>query len=233
MNIAIIIAGGVGSRFGADIPKQFVEVEGKPIIEYTLKIFQEAESIDRIIVVCVAGWEDFTLNLKKKYNFTKVVNVVSGGSTRFYSIVNGLNAINKEINATDIIVFHDAVRPCIDKMILESSIDIASKYGAALAVAPCFDTMFVSKDGESIDSVYPREKLFKGQTPESMQYGVAMATYQYAVKNKLYIDSPTSLLIELKKLVGLSKGSQSNIKVTTKEDIIIFKTMLKNMENNK
>lgn len=98
--------------------------------------------------------------------------------------------------------------------------------------ARCFDTMFISDDGDTIKGIYPREKLFKGQTPETMRYNIALESYQYAKVNGLKIDSPSSLLLQLNKPVGLSQGSQENIKITTQEDIILLKYMLDRMEKN-
>lgn len=228
MNVAVIIAGGVGSRFGANIPKQFVEVNGKPIIEYTLKVFQNAKFINKIVVVCISGWIDYISNIKEKCDLTKLTGIIVGGETRFYSILKGITFLEPELESDDIVILHDAVRPCVTCEMLKQSISVASKFGASLSVAPCFDTMFVSNTGLSVDKVYPREKLFKGQTPESMKYGVAFKSYKYAEKKGIYIDSPTALLMQLGVPVGLAIGNQSNIKITTPEDIDIFRTILEN-----
>lgn len=227
MNIALIIAGGVGNRFGADIPKQFVEVEHKPIMAYTLETFEQTMEIDSIVVVCVASWESYIERLKNKFGFNKVVSIITGGNSRFESIKKGLDEANKFTEAgDDIIIIHDAVRPCVTSDQINSSILVAREQGAALALAPCFDTMFVSEDGNIIDGVYPREKLFRGQTPESICISLANEVYNIAIDEGYCIDSPTQLLLHYNKPVGKSLGSSNNLKITTQEDIMLFKTIL-------
>lgn len=229
MNIAIIIAGGVGSRFGADIPKQFVEVNHKPIMAYTLETFEQSMEIDAIIVVCVASWEDYIDRLRNKFGITKLVSIITGGNSRFESIKKGIDESNKfSTIANDILIIHDAVRPCVTSDQISSSIYITRENGAALAVAPCFDTMFISEDGNMINGVYPREKLFRGQTPESMRLSIANMFYNKALEDNNHIDSPTNLLMYYEQPVGKSLGSSNNLKITTQEDIMLFKTILSN-----
>lgn len=226
MNIVLLIAGGVGSRFGANIPKQFVEINNKPIIAYTLETFQKAIEIDLIVVVSVAGWEDYIERLKNNFAITKLMHIITGGNSRFESIYKGLISLADIANESDLVLIHDAVRPCVTTNQINSSLRVAKIQGAALAVASCYDTMFVSRDGIIIDKVFPREELFKGQTPESIQYGIAYSAYREADQKGLYIDSPTSLLLKLNIPVGLSLGSQENLKITTMEDIALFKTII-------
>ena len=226
MNIVLLIAGGVGSRFGANIPKQFVEINNKPIIAYTLETFQKAIEIDQIVVVSVAGWEDYIERLKNNFAITKLMHIITGGDSRFESIYKGLISLADIANESDLVLIHDAVRPCVTTNQINSSLRVAKIQGAALAVASCYDTMFVSRDGIIIDKVFPREELFKGQTPESIQYGIAYSAYREADQKGLYIDSPTSLLLNLNIPVGLSLGSQENLKITTMEDIALFKTII-------
>ncbi|MCI6406538.1 IspD/TarI family cytidylyltransferase [Veillonella caviae] len=231
MNIVLLIAGGVGSRFGANIPKQFVEINNKPIIAYTLETFQKAIEIDQIIVVSVAGWEDYIERLKDTFSITKLTHIITGGSSRFESIYKGLTSLEDIADKSDLILIHDAVRPCVTTNQINSSLRVAKVQGAALAVASCYDTMFVSRNGTIIDDVFPREELFKGQTPESIQYGIAYNAYKEAEQKGLYIDSPTSLLLKLNIPVGLSLGSQENLKITTMEDIALFKTIIEDGGN--
>lgn len=226
MNIVLLIAGGVGSRFGANIPKQFVEINNKPIIAYTLETFQKAIEIDQIVVVSVAGWEDYIERLKNNFAITKLMHIITGGDSRFESIYKGLISLADIANESDLVLIHDAVRPCVTTNQINSSLRVAKIQGAALAVASCYDTMFVSRDGIIINKVFPREELFKGQTPESIQYGIAYSAYREADQKGLYIDSPTSLLLKLNIPVGLSLGSQENLKITTMEDIALFKTII-------
>lgn len=226
MNKALVIAGGRGNRFGAEIPKQFVEVNGKPIILYTLETLQDSPDVDSISIVCVSGWESYVKSIAEKNHVSKMEKIITGGDTRFESVYNGMISYQGGAQEDDLILIHDAVRACIDQDIIHDSFLQAERYGAALAVAPCFDTMFVSMDGESIDSVYPREQLFKGQTPETVKFGIAIDVYRRAKKEKQYIDSPASLLMKFNVKVGLSKGNQGNVKITTQDDILLFQTVL-------
>ncbi len=222
MNIAIIIAGGTGHRFGADIPKQFVTVNNEPVIWYTLRIFQDAKCIDRIVLVCAKEWEDFIKKLKSTHQLSKLTDIVKSGDTRFNSIYNGIFFCCSQYDKQDTLIIHDAVRPCITEELLENNINMARLHGAALAAAPCFDTMFIISNGKLAEGIYPREKLCKGQTPISIKAELAAECYQKAVDYQLNIDSPAALLLQLGKKVALSKGSQQNIKITTKEDLKIL-----------
>ena len=225
MNIAIIIAGGSGNRFGTKIPKQYVKVHNEPVIWYTLRVFQYAKCIDRIIVVCKKEREGFIQSLKVTHNLSKITDVINSGDTRFASIHNGITFCCSQFGKQDILLIHDAVRPCITEELLENSITVARQYGTALAAAPCFDTMFISSNGEFAEGIYPREKLFKGQTPFAIKAELAAECYQTAVDRQLYTDSPAALLLQLGKKVALSKGSQQNIKITTKEDLKILDSL--------
>lgn len=225
MNTAIIIAGGSGNRFGTKIPKQFVKVNNEPVIWYTLRIFQYAKCIDKIVVVCTEEWEGFLKALQTTHNLSKLTDIIKSGDTRFASICNGIMFCCSQFDKQDILLIHDAVRPCITEELLENNIIMARLYGAALAANPCFDTMFISSNGEFAEGIYPREKLFKGQTPVAIKTELAAECYQTAVDRQLYTDSPAALLLQLGKKVALSKGSQQNIKITTKEDLKILDSL--------
>ena len=222
MNIAIIIAGGSGHRFGTNTPKQYVKANNEPVIWYTLRIFQRAKCIDRIVLVCAEEWEDYIKKLKYTHNLSKITDTVKSGDTRFNSIYNGIIFCCSQYDKQDILLIHDAVRPCITEELLQDNITMAKVHGAALATAPCFDTMFISSNGEFAEGIFPREKLFKGQTPVSIKAELAAECYKKAVDGHLYTDSPAALLLQLGKNVALSKGSQQNIKITTKEDLEIL-----------
>ena len=222
MNIAIVIAGGSGKRFGSKIPKQYVTVHKEPVILYTLRVFQSAKCIDKIVLVCSREWDNYNKALISAYNLSKLTDVIQSGNTRFASIYNGINFCCSQFDKQDILVVHDAVRPCITEELLENNIKMARRYGAALAAAPCFDTMFISSNGDYVEEIFPREKLFKGQTPVSIKVDLAAACYKKAIERKLFTDSPAALLLQLGEKVSLSKGSQQNLKITTQEDLMIL-----------
>lgn len=222
MNIAIVIAGGSGNRFGSKTPKQYVTVNKEPVILYTLRVFQSAKFIDKIVLVCSKEWDNYNKALVSAHNLSKLTDVIQSGDTRFASIYNGISFCSSQFGKQDILVIHDAVRPCITEDLLENNIAMARLHGAALAAAPCFDTMMISSDEEFVEGVFPREKLFKGQTPISIRSELAAECYKKAVDSGLFLDSPAALLLQLGEKVSLSKGSQQNLKITTKEDLTIL-----------
>lgn len=226
MNIALLIAGGRGSRIGADIPKQFVKVHGKPIILYCLFLFQKAACIDEIIVVCTDGWQEYVKNLRETYGINKITTVIKGGDSRFHSIYNGISFCKNHYHSDDILLIHDSVRPCITEEMLIDSIEKAQQFGASMASAPCFDTMYISTDGHQIEDIFPRNKLFKGQTPISIQANLAVQSYDEAFNKGLQTDSPTVLLLQLGHRVIFSKSSQLNMKITIPEDIQLFSNLM-------
>lgn len=163
MNIAIVIAGGSGNRFGAKIPKQYVKVNNEPVILHTLRIFQYADCIDRIVLVCSKEWETYNKILKTTHDLSKLTDVVQGGDTRFASIYNGIAFCCNQFDEQDVLVIHDAVRPCITEELLENNIKMARLCGAALAAVPCFDTMFISGNGDFAEGVFPAKNCLKGK----------------------------------------------------------------------
>lgn len=228
MNIAILIAGGKGSRFGAAIPKQFVEVNGKPIILYSLLLFQVSSCIDKVIVVCASGWQDHIEKLKTAYALRKLTSVVTGGDSRFQSIYNAISNYKQMYCSDDILIIHDSVRPGITEEMLIDGIKKAQQFGASLAASPCFDTMYVSSDGKLIEGTCPRNKLFKGQTPISIRASLAIKAYDEAIAKGFQTDSPAVLLMQLGHKVVLSKGNQFNIKVTVPEDVQLIAASISN-----
>ena len=226
MNIAVLLAGGKGNRFGAVIPKQFIKVHGKPVILYSLLLFQESAFIDDIIVVCADGWQNYVEELKEAYSLNKLSTVIKGGESRFQSIYNAIIFCSKRYKNDDILLIHDSVRPCITEDILMDSIEKARQAGAALAAAPCFDTMYISVDGLQIEDTYPRSKLFKGQTPISIRTSLAVQSYDEAINKGISTDAPAVLLMQLGYRVVISQGSQFNIKITLPEDIQLFRTTI-------
>jgi 2-C-methyl-D-erythritol 4-phosphate cytidylyltransferase len=227
MNIALIIAAGVGNRMGQSIPKQFINVFDKPVIVYTMEAFQKHPEIDGIEIVCLEGWQDFVLAYAKQFGITKLDNVVKGGINGQDSIRNGLNDIASRHSEKDIILVHDAIRPMVSQEIISDSLRVCRKYGNAITVVPCTAAMLKTLDGVSSEEQVARDNLKTTQTPQSFYLKDLLSAHKEALERGI-VNSVASctMYIELGKKLYLSKGEEKNLKLTTLEDIDIFKALL-------
>lgn len=229
MNIGMIIAGGIGARTCQDIPKQFINVNDKPVIVYTLEAFQKHPNIDAIEVVCLAGWHDILRAYAKQFGITKLENIVDGGETGQDSIRNGLHDIAKRYqDDDDIVVIHDAIRPMVSADVISDNIRVCREFGNATAVIPCTSVMLRTEDALVSNDQVPRENLKITQTPQSYYLNELIKVHKEAVKKDLLPSiSSCALYVEMGKEVYLSAGSEKNIKITTSEDIEIFSALLR------
>lgn len=227
-NLALIIAGGVGARMHQDIPKQFINVQDKPVIVYTLEAFQHHPNIDAIEVVCLDGWHDILWAYAKQFGITKLENIVNGGVTGQDSIRNGLYDLAKRYHDDeDIVLIHDAIRPMVSADIISDNICVCRKYGNATTVIPCTSVMLRTGDSVVSEDQVPRDNLKITQTPQTFYINELMAVHKEAVKRNLEPSiASCALYIEMGKKVYLSAGSEKNIKLTTTEDIEIFSALL-------
>lgn len=229
MNIAIIIAGGVGSRMGASIPKQFIKVKDKHVLAYTLETFEHNKHIDLIEVVCIKGWEDVVLKDKETYNITKLKWIVEGGSTGQESIRNGIYNLKDKVNDNDNIIIHDGIRPLVDDSVLEDVIDKCNQYGNGVTSMPYNEQIFLIDDEISTIKYIPRETLRRVSTPQAYKYKLLDEKYHEAFEKKIgiYGSSYTNtMMVELGVRLYFAKGSDRNIKLTTPGDLEIFEAML-------
>ena len=226
-NIALIIAGGVGARMHQDIPKQFLSVNDKPVIIYTLEAFQNHPDIDAIYVACLSGWQEILKAYIKQFNITKAVTIIEGGKNGQDSIRNGVYAIAENYQDDDLIMVHDAIRPMLSADIISENIVKCKKYGNAITVIPCMEAMLKSEDEiESTESIL-RNSLFRAQTPQTISVGEAVRLHKEALEKGITNSVATcTLLLELGRKVYFAKGSELNIKITTTDDITIFKALL-------
>lgn len=227
MNIALIIAGGVGARMHQSIPKQFISINDKPVVIYTLEKFQSHAAIDVIAVVCLKGWEHLLVAYAKQFSITKLRHVISGGINGQESIKNGLFELEKFYNKDDIILIHDAIRPNVSSDIISDCIMTIQKKGSAVVVIPCNEAMLISNSEESSLKSFPREQLKRTQTPQGASLGKLLSLHKRA--NELGITNSVAtctLMTELGEEIFFSFGSSKNIKITTQEDIEIFKALL-------
>lgn len=236
MNYGLILAGGVGQRMRrTGMPKQFLEVFGKPIIIYTLQKFEYCENIDAVVIVCHSSWKDYMESMLQRYGIKKVKAVVSGGKDRQESVLNGLKYIqaNGALDE-DVIVIHDGVRPLIQENILSENIRVAMKYGNAMTVRPVIESVVITdKDEVRFEDFKKRDDTYSLTAPQSFKLGVLTQAYK-DIEGK---DTPIPLLDSalvftyLGNKIHIIKENNNNIKVTTPEDYYILKAMLELEEN--
>jgi len=229
MNIAIIIAGGVGNRMGQDIPKQFINVYDKPIIIYTLEGFQNHPMVDAIEVVCIDGWHDVLWAYAKQHGIDKLKWVVSGGKTGQESIRNGVYNLAGKVSEDDVIIIHDGIRPLVEKNVLSDVIVKCQQYGNAVTSLPYNEQIFVIDDDISTTKYIPRETLRRVSTPQAYKFGLLNDKYHEAFEKEIgiYGSSYTNtMMVELGERLYFAAGSDKNIKLTTVDDIELFKALL-------
>lgn len=231
MTVAIIIAGGVGARMGADIPKQFVQVNGKPVLFYTLETFEQHPMVDAIELVCIDGWEDSVWAWAKKYGISKLKWIVKGGASGQESIRNGVYALEGKCAPEDVVIIHDGIRPLVDPAVLDDVIGKARQFGNGVTSMPYNEQIFLV-DAEQPDTTVkyiPRETLRRVATPQAYQFGLLDEKYHEAFEKKIgiYGSSYTNtMMTELGVRLYFAAGSDRNIKLTTPGDIEIFKAMI-------
>ena len=230
MNIALLTAGGVGSRMHQEIPKQFLHVNNKPIIIYTLEAFQYNPNIDGIIVAILDKWEDMLWAYAKQYHIDKLKWVVVGGKSGQESICHCLQRLTKEKIPDDtVIMIHDGNRPLVTQDIITDSLATFYKYGSAVAAIPCVEAVFKSSNGKSSDISVSRDELFRTQTPHTYTLGKLLWAHDLAKKRDITDTVATCVLMNLLgETIHFSVGSEKNLKITTMDDLDIFKAMLNN-----
>lgn len=226
---AVIIAGGVGSRMGADIPKQFVEVYGRPVVGYTLESFQRHADVDEIVVVCIEGWEDVVWDYAKRHKITKLTHIAPGGSMVQESVRNGVFSLVGKAKDTDIVIIHDSVRPMVDRDVLADVVAKARETGAAVTSMPYNEQIFiVDEDDPTHTSAYVRrETIRRVSTPQAYRFDLLKSAYEEAFARHVGIDGShytNTMMVELGHTLTLAKGSDRNIKLTTPGDLAMFKS---------
>ena len=221
MNIAVILAGGVGSRVGAGIPKQFIEILGKPILAYSIEPFEKHPQIDAILVVCVDSHINYVREIKEKYGFSKLKWVTKGGDTFQGSVLNGVRFLADKVNKDDTILFHFGASPMIKSEIISDVIKVCKEKGTN---AISTETS-VSDPENYTDEYINRDTIAVMNTPHAFQYGYISEIYEEAIETGI-IDTvephTTTLMYAMGKKIHFAKGSQDNIKITTKEDLEFF-----------
>jgi len=229
MNAAIIIAGGVGSRMNMDIPKQFIHIYGKPVIIYTLEGFQRHPEIDAIEVVCLAGWEETLKEYAAQYGITKLKWITTGGATGQESIRNGVYNLEHELKEDDIAIIHDGIRPMVDSSVLSDCLRVCRLHGNGVTSTPYNEQIFRKVDEFSTREYIPRETLRKVATPQAYRYGLLLRAYRRAFEEQVGIFGSAytnTMMVDLGETLWFAAGSDKNIKLTTKDDMELFKAYL-------
>ena len=229
-NIALIIAGGSGNRMGQDIPKQFMHIDGAPIIIQTMKCFQKHPDIDTIAVVCLKGWETVLQSYANQFNITKLKWIFPGGDTGMASIHNGVYGLREAgCGDEDLVLIHDSVRPLLSQEIISSNIAICKAYGYAITGIQCREAILKSDDGFTTTTSIPRDQLIRTQTPQTFRLGNIIRAHEEAkVKGITNSVASCTLIAELgsDRVMHIVPGSEKNIKITTIEDLEIIKALM-------
>ncbi len=225
MITAMILAGGVGSRVGAERPKQFVEVCGKPILAYTIEIYQKNPQVEAIEIVCHADWIDYLKEMIENYDLSKVKWITHGGETFQKSVINGMEYLKDKLDVDDIVMIHYGAAPFSSQQIVTDGIKVCQEHGMSVSCTPCFQLMG-SDDGNGESKRWiNRDKQVQICCPQSFKYGYLADIYKRAEeKGLLETVEPhtTSLMYALGDTIYQSYGNQTNIKITTKEDLELF-----------
>ena len=232
MNYVIIIAGGVGNRLGAGIPKQFVEVMGKPIIAYTLEKFQQHPEIDAIEIVCVEGYIDRVKQIAKDNGITKLFNIVKGGSEYERSIMNGVAGLSGVAKQNDVIMVHWSASPFVTEEIITDNIRVCKEKGNAISACYSY-LLYGTNDGDCAKKAINRESFMTLSAPQSFLYKTIVDVYRQVEEKNLFETCEahtTAFMTALGIPLYFSKGSHTNIKITTKEDLDLFRGYLLNRE---
>lgn len=232
MNVAVIIAGGSGHRMHQDIPKQFLNVYDKPVLLYTLEGFQEHPDIDAIEVVCIDGWENVLWAYAKQFGITKLRWVIPGGASGQESIRNGVYNLKEHCSDQDVVIIHDGIRPLVDGNVLTDVIEVCKQYGNGVTSLPYNEQIFVvdENDPTTTHQYIPRETLRRVSTPQAYTFGKLVWAYEKAFAEGIGIHGSSytnTMMVELGETLHFAKGSERNIKLTTRDDLMMFKAYLK------
>ncbi len=226
-NYVILLAGGVGTRMGAEIPKQFLEVQGKPIIVYSIENFQRNPAIEKIVVVCVKAWIHRLQELVEVYQLTKVQWIIEGGQTGHDSIRNGVFFLKDKVSKDDFIIVHDAVRPILPQKAIDELLRVAHERGNASSCIACHPPIVVKDDEISGTRDIERDQIILTASPQAFSFELALECYEQAEAEDYHTSTFTSsLLIHCRKRVYFAKGTTCNIKITTREDLALFEALL-------
>ncbi len=233
MNIAVILAGGIGSRMGLEVPKQFIEVYGKPVLAYTIDIFQKHLEVDAIEIVCLKSHIEYLKDLVSRYDFTKVKWISEGGDDFQHSVMNGVYHLQDKVDADDVLLVHFGASPFVSEEIISDAIRVCKEKGNAISTTPFYLLSGMKDTAECSTTYINRDTLVCMNSPHAFKYSFVKEMYDEAINTGVINEvepHTTTLMYKMSKPIYFSKGSQTNIKLTTQEDLELFKgyILLKN-----
>lgn len=226
LNIALIMAGGLGQTLLQDIPKQFLNVFDKPIIIYALEVFQQHKDIDKIVISCLDGWQEMCRAYAGQFGITKLECIVTGGDDGQTSAINGLKEMSRWCCDEDIVIIHDAIRPMVTREIITDCIKACKQYGTGVAAIRCHETVIKSMDGIKGNESFERSEIMRVQTPQAYYHGKLLQLYKEAQNRGIRgVIHANTILTQLGEMIYFSQGSEKNIKILTLEDLDIFRAL--------
>lgn len=228
MNIAIVLSGGIGSRIHNSRPKQYVEVCGKPILWYSLKLFFGNPQIDALVIVIAEEWKEYVDELLNSLQSTIPVYYALSGETRQYSIYNALLTVKAHgFEDNDYVIIHDAARPLVSQQLINNCLEACKEAEAVLPVIPLKDTLYRSIDGEHVSNLVKRQEFFAGQAPEAFVFGRYLKVHEQMSRNELLkICGSAEIAFKGGMKIKLIPGDETNFKITTYEDLLNFENII-------
>ena len=230
MNFAVVFAGGSGERMGGPVPKQYLELDGKPVLAHTLELFERHPRIDGIYLVVSKDHVERAKSIAAKYGVFKLRGVAIGGTTAQDSIYSGLKFVEERESADSIVLLHDGVRPYVLSEVISANIDAVERYGSAVTYTPCYETIVLSKDGACVDAIPQRSESYTAQAPQSFRLGDILAAHErIRLRPEGYegmVDQAT-ICFTLGIPVHLVPGNRGNVKITTPEDLVTLGALMK------
>ena len=233
MNAAVIFAGGTGKRMNTrSKPKQFLELHGKPILVYTLEVFNSHPEIDGIVLVVLGEWIPYCEELAERFRMNKVKAIIAGGASALQSQRNGLNKAAELFSEDSIVLIHDGVRPLVDGETISKNIESVKAYGSAITVTPAIETITVKTETGEIGQIIERSKVEMARAPQSFYLKDILEAHRRAEEDgKDFIDSASMMQYYGHKLYSV-EGSPENIKITTPNDFYTFRALVDAKENS-
>lgn len=227
MNCLMLMMGGNGTRFGADIPKQYIKVNGRPVFQYTLDQYNRCEEVEKVLIVSNPEWVDYTKKNAEKLLRNKLTEVVAGGSTRSHSVKNGLVCCEKYLKEDDYILIHDATNPFVARKTIGKAIQAAKETGAAVVGTNQYHTIYRRDGSDLIDCFLPRETIGSGYSPEIFRFSMIYPYYKNAKEQELSaMTSTVALVLQYGAEVQFVPADLVNLKITYPKDMEAFTALL-------